>query len=167
MSINLASGGNPPPREKTLKITGTPQNDVIHITQTDTSIEVEMNNAVTVFSAHGLEQITVDGLDGDDFIEFKDNRQGTGLKQISLKLDGGNGDDTLVAGAGDDTLIGGAGDDELYGDSGKNLLVGGEGNDLLMVDTPRQSTLQGGSGFDLTNRKTSARTFFFGRKEIK
>ena len=46
-------------------------------------------------------------------------------------LDGGDGNDKLVAGSGNDQLLGGAGNDELQGSSGNDLLVGGSGNDKL------------------------------------
>ncbi|GAA6192537.1 calcium-binding protein [Phaeobacter sp. NW0010-22] len=39
------------------------------------------------------------------------------------QLDGGSGDDTLIAGSGDETLIGGLGDDSLSGGSGDDTAV--------------------------------------------
>ncbi len=63
-------------------------------------------------------------------------------------LDGGAGNDTLLAGRGDDTLVGGDGDDRLLGGTGGNqLLFGGAGNDSLQSGD-RDSTLDGGAGND-------------------
>jgi len=46
-------------------------------------------------------------------------------------LSGGPGQDCLVGGPGDDLLVGGSGDDSLAGQIGDDQLVGGSGDDLL------------------------------------
>jgi Ca2+-binding RTX toxin-like protein len=79
-------------------------------------------------------QIQVFGLDGNDQVVF-DEANGV---LPSAKIDGGNGNDTIVSGSGADQLLGGAGDDLLLGKGGADVLSGGEGND----------TLTGGDGDD-------------------
>lgn len=54
-------------------------------------------------------------------------------------LQGGSGNDTLIAGAGNATLYAGAGQDDL---------VAGSGNDTLVALGASTDTLQGGSGLD-------------------
>ncbi|NGO91214.1 MAG: hypothetical protein GBQ79_16740, partial [Halomonas sp.] len=48
------------------------------------------------------------------------------------KVEGSDGDDTLMGGAGNDTLFGGAGSDLLIGGDGDDILFGGAGNDTLI-----------------------------------
>ncbi len=62
-------------------------------------------------------------------------------------LQGGSGNDSLVAGSGANTLEGGnsGGNHTLIGGSGANLLQGGNGNDSLQAGSGN-NTLQGGSG---------------------
>jgi hypothetical protein len=63
-------------------------------------------------------------------------------KTISLRFDGGSGDDvlsatgfahkvTITGGAGNDTLLGGQGRDTLEGHDGNDVLQGGAGDDFL------------------------------------
>jgi len=56
-----------------------------------------------------------------------------------VDLDGGSGDDVLIAGANDTRLLGGAGDDVLVGNIGDDQLNAGTGDDILF----------GGAGNDL------------------
>jgi Ca2+-binding RTX toxin-like protein len=72
-------------------------------------------------------QIQVFGLDGNDQLSL-DEANGA---LPSAKMDGGDGNDTLVGGSGADHLLGGAGDDTLLGKGGIDQLFGGDGNDTL------------------------------------
>jgi Ca2+-binding RTX toxin-like protein len=49
-------------------------------------------------------------------------------------IDGGDGDDHVVAGMGEDYVEGGLGDDKIYGGGGEDLLKGGDGIDYLWGD---------------------------------
>ncbi|WP_155857595.1 Ig-like domain-containing protein, partial [Acinetobacter gandensis] len=51
--------------------------------------------------------------------------------QVSNKLYGLDGDDTLIGGLAADLLYGGRGNDTLNGGAGNDVLVGGQGNDIL------------------------------------
>jgi hypothetical protein len=64
-----------------------------------------------------------------------------------VRIDGGNGDDTLYGGAGNDTIDGGRGADLLFGEEGDDILIGGNGADTL-VGGPGDDALTGGSGGD-------------------
>jgi Ca2+-binding RTX toxin-like protein len=63
------------------------------------------------------------------------------------KLIGGRADDVLRGGSGNDYLNGGSGDDQLFGGSGDDKLIGGSGHDLLRGGTGNDY-LDGGSGDD-------------------
>ncbi len=93
-----------------------------------------------------IENITIAGLDGNDFLNVSSN------VTRDLILDGGDGNDTLLGGSGRDVLRGGVGDDSLAGNSNSNNdeLHGGIGNDTLEGgdDTDR---LYGGNGNDQLN----------------
>ena len=67
---------------------------------------------------------TLDGGAGNDSL-----LAGTGNDSLS----GGMGADSLSGGAGDDTLLGGAGNDTLIGGAGNDILSGGDGNDLIFL----------------------------------
>jgi Ca2+-binding RTX toxin-like protein len=51
---------------------------------------------------------------------------------IRLRMDGGDGNDTLTGGNGDDVMAGGTGDDRLVGAQGRDLMAGGEGDDAMV-----------------------------------
>ena len=59
--------------------------------------------------------------------------------RAQLFVDGGAGNDTIVAGGGPSLLVGGAGNDKLSGGNARDVLIGGAGNDQL----------SGGGGSDL------------------
>lgn len=129
-------------------------------------------------------QVTVDGGNGDDTITVNDIdrvcrgavivRGGNGddlltglnakIGQMRLRMEGGNGNDTLVgtsgddtlsgdagidrikAGLGDDLVLGGAGIDTINGEGGNDTLIGGDGSDTLVGDGA--DTLFGDAGND-------------------
>ena len=68
---------------------------------------------------------------------------------VTLDVDGGDGDDTLLGGNGADILAGGAGDDFLDGNQGIDTLLGGDGDDAVQWDPGDGSdTVVGGAGAD-------------------
>jgi VCBS repeat-containing protein len=76
--------------------------------------------------------------------------------QFGETLNGGGGDDSLAGGAGNDLLNGDAGHDTLDGDIGDDTLTGGDGNDSLagsdgndfLNGNAGRDTLAGGDGAD-------------------
>jgi len=69
----------------------------------------------------------------------------------SERLNGGDGDDQILAGAGNDRVSGRDGDDRLFGGRGNDTLQGGDGDDLL----------SGGAGYDVLTGGKGADTFLF------
>lgn len=82
-------------------------------------------NIAIVGAELSLDKLTVNGLAGEDVLEF------SGLPAvINLALSGGDDDDVLIGSAGNDTLLGGTGDDVLIGGPGTDILDGGLGDDV-------------------------------------
>jgi len=98
--------------------------------------------------AHDEVDDTILGAGGDDTIQsFGDFALSRDL------LDGGAGDDSIVAYGGSHTLVGGAGADTLRGGTGLDILVGGSGADLMsggaQVDTVTYAGSSAGVTVDL------------------
>ena len=68
-------------------------------------------------------------------------------------LNGGSGQDTVLASDGDDRIFGGSGDDELHGSFGDDTIQGQNGNDSLTAGVGSDS-LDGGSGNDFLDSRT-------------
>ncbi|MFD6390773.1 M91 family zinc metallopeptidase [Nocardia sp. NPDC060259] len=64
--------------------------------------------------------------------------------RVGVKIEGGDGRDTIRGGAGNDTISGGDGDDTITAGDGDNKIEGGKGSD----------SLAGGSGRDYINGST-------------
>lgn len=73
-----------------------------------------------------IEKLQVSGIGGDDTIVAIGN-----FNVNQLRLDGGDGNDTLTGSESDDLLLGGLGNDTLNGEGGEDELHGGDGNDTL------------------------------------
>jgi Ca2+-binding RTX toxin-like protein len=91
------------------------------------------------------EKLVVNGLGGDDIITGSEGLDGL----IKLKLDGGDGNDTITGGDGDDALYGGDGDDLLAGFRGDDKMIGGWGDDVMVWNNGDGSDLmEGGKDYD-------------------
>ena len=71
------------------------------------------------------DSLVVNGLDGNDTIDASALTPG----QISLVIDGGAGNDTIIGSAGNDRLIGGDGNDVIRGGAGNDVALLGAGDD--------------------------------------
>src|SRR5688572_25508182 len=100
--------------EDVVSIDGTTGGDHVTITAKGTLVTAAGLPA-TVTLSHpdpGLDQLTVNGLNGNDFLDAST----VGLAApapVVLTLDGGNGNDILFGSAGADLLIGGNGNDRV------------------------------------------------------
>jgi Ca2+-binding RTX toxin-like protein len=65
----------------------------------------------------------------------------------SATIDGGAGNDTIIAGTANDSITGGDGNDALTGGGGNDTISGGGGNDTITVDAGTVS-VDGGAGND-------------------
>ena len=50
---------------------------------------------------------------------------------LPAAINGGIGDDTIIAGSGNDTIVGGTGNDSLFGGAGNDIVIGGAGADTV------------------------------------
>lgn len=116
----------------TLYVVGTDGDDQVSINQTGNgTIKVhadflaDPDNPRNISGA-GVEQIFVILCGGDDHASIS--------HQVTLPaiIDGGDGDDHLIAGGGGAVLLGGNGDDKLSGGSGNDIMIGGAGLDRLV-----------------------------------
>ena len=84
--------------------------------------------------------VRIDSGDGNDTII------GSGTADVVLA---GPGDDLVFGLAGNDNISGEAGDDLLYGAAGRDILSGGEGDDRLLGQGSSGDILTGGPGTDV------------------
>jgi hypothetical protein len=119
-------------------------NDDIEISRKGRVLRVTVNGSSRDFAVRDAEQIAIRANGGDDTIRV---RPGTDMRGISLQIDGGEGNDTIIGSDGHDVLIGGPGDDVIHGRKGNDLILGGEGNDRLYGEEGRDIII-GGAGND-------------------
>lgn len=126
----------------------------------DTVTYATARGGVTVSLAARLAQQT--GGAGIDLIEGFENLTGSSFADVltgdaeANEINGGGGDDRVVAARGDDfvdgaagndTLVGGAGHDRLFGDLGDDTIAGGTGDDELFGSFG-DDTIGGNAGGD-------------------
>lgn len=141
-------------------VTGTASRDLIFATQAGGVVSVSVNGATQRFLAATNQDITINALGGDDYVNA------FGVTAAAFTVNGGAGDDTIVGSergdrlngdGGNDTLFGFGGNDRLDGGAGNDLLLGGFGNDWLrggagndiIIDLFGDNDADGGSGRDL------------------
>lgn len=125
----------------TLMIHGTPGDDVIVVSKAADQIKVRVNADIYSFASASVANIEAYGETGNDSIGVR-----PGVAQPAL-LDGGIGNDRIIAGVGDSQLIGGDGDDQLTGGDGNDRLSGGNGADRLAGERGND-VADGGEGND-------------------
>ena len=100
---------------------------------------------VTKFAAADVKSLVVNAGDGNDSVALVGKRKTPFA--VNATINGGNGDDRLLAGAGNDTVHGGAGNDRIEGERGNDVLTGDDGNDRIAGGRGDDS-LNGGNGND-------------------
>ncbi|OAN43014.1 hypothetical protein A6A04_09975 [Paramagnetospirillum marisnigri] len=119
---------------------------------TDTIVMGSGNDALFLddgYSASPTGGARIDGIesinagDGNDVVDLTSNRYAVG----DTAIDGGSGNDVLMASQGNDVIDGGSGNDYLYGASGNDTLRGGEGADTLNGGWGND-VIDGGAGND-------------------
>lgn len=130
----------------TVLVRGTNTGDIISLDvrrASDGSKELKaiINGTVQRFNLTGITTIQVDALGGDDRVFVDKN------VLRPMLINGGLGDDQIIAGAGDDRLIGGREQDTLTGNDGNDNLRGNDGSDLLQGNDGNDS-IDGGAGSD-------------------
>ena len=121
----------------TVNISGGSRSEVLTVTASGDDIIVSgLANQMRVANTDVSDTVVVQGGAGSDVLNAT-SIPATGAR---VDLDGGSGDDVLIAGAngarllggaGDDILVGNIGDDQLNAGTGDDILFGGAGNDLF------------------------------------
>lgn len=128
-------------------IQGTPQDDVISVSDNEYNRTVEINGATFFAHRQPGEGVTIQAGAGDDTVvgtEFADRISGG---EGNNTITGLGGDDQLFGGRGNDTVFGGPGNDHISGSFGDDTIVGGDGNDFLEGSLGNDK-LDGGAGDD-------------------
>ena len=141
VNLNLAGPTGPGPGDgqaDSVIVNATNGADDIKVSGSSSGITVSgLTASVHIAGSDGTSDgLTVNGLAGDDNIAAS----ALPANAISLTLNGGDGNDTLIGGAGNDTIIGGRGNDVALMGAGDDTFVWnpGDGSD----------TVEGQSGFD-------------------
>lgn len=125
-----------------VSVPGTAADDTISLTVGANQLQVTVDGQATSFPLTQVLLVDVNGLGGDDSITVA-------LGVPAVYVNGGGGNDTIVASNNaDDTLRGGNGNDSVSGSGdGNELLQGAAGSDTLVAGAGRD-TLVGGAGPD-------------------
>jgi Ca2+-binding RTX toxin-like protein len=137
-----------------VSVNGTAGDDVASVSSVNGQVLVnDLPVDVRIEHAEATDVLEIRTGAGDDVVD------GSGLAagSMSLLLDGGDGEDvllahdggaTLLGGADDDVLLGGDGDDVLDGGAGDDVLIGGGGDDLFLHGEATVSGFVAGAGTD-------------------
>ena len=138
----------------TLLIFGSPFADQITLRTSAVDrnrLEVDLGNdgsADQTLDLTGIDAIDVHARGGDDTVRI-DDINGAFTTTIPTRIDGGNGDDTLIGGSGPETFVGGKGNDRVDGNGGADTVFLGKGDDTFVWDPGDGSdTVEGGTGTD-------------------
>lgn len=153
-----------------LTLIGTEAADVISVNAVKQSGAV-INGAVKVRGVAGVAKdavftnvtsVVISSLGGNDKVTI-----GSGLRNLSggfmsVRIDAGQGTDTVVGGDGNDTILGNDGRDSLRGGRGDDSVDGGTGDDRVDGDSG-DDTLLGGTGRDDLRGGTGDDSMYGGR----
>jgi hypothetical protein len=138
----------------TLRISGSPRADKITLRQSAlvrNELQVDIGDDGTADLTFDLSTITaidVEARGGNDTVRI-DDVNGAFTTRLATRIDGGNGDDTLIGGSGNEIFVGGRGDDIVDGNGGTDTAFLGEGDDTFVWDPGDGSdVVEGGRGSD-------------------
>jgi hypothetical protein len=137
-----------------LHVQGSPSSDriTLRVSPVDRSqlqVDVGDNGSADFsFDLNTFDAIDVEAGNGNDTIRI-DQANGIITTTKATRLDGQNGDDTLIGGSGNEVLVGGRGDDVIDGNAGADTAFLGQGDDTLVWDPGDGSdVIEGGAGSD-------------------
>ena len=138
----------------TLRISGSPRADKIalRLSALDANqLQVDVGDdgsADKTFDFATLRAIDVEAGNGNDTVRI-DQVNGAFTTRLATRIDGENGEDTLIGGSGNEILVGGRGDDFVDGNGGADTAFLGKGNDTFVWDPGDGSdVVEGGRGRD-------------------
>jgi Ca2+-binding RTX toxin-like protein len=128
-----------------VKVAGTAGADTVQVVADGTDVAVFGATSTMQLRLTTVELLDIDLAGGDDSFSAVGNMAAL----VTLDVDGGEGDDTLLGGNGGDTLAGGTGNDFIDGNQGADTLAGGDGADAFQWDPGDSSDIvKGGAGAD-------------------
>ncbi|WP_194813867.1 M91 family zinc metallopeptidase [Nocardia sp. XZ_19_385] len=130
-------------KEKSVLIETTDADDIVSV-DTDPAtgaVTVTVNGEKHTYTGDQAANITIKTRGGEDLVTVS---EGT---TVGIKVEGGDGKDTLTGGKGRDYLDGGAGADTIHGGDGNDVVYGGADNDTLFGGAG-DDYVEGGSGDD-------------------
>jgi hypothetical protein len=140
--------------DRTLRIEGSPASDriTLRLSRDDrTQLQVDIGDdgsADQTFDLNTFDAVDVEAGNGNDTVRI-DEVNGNFTKSKTTRIDGQNGDDTLLGGSGNEVLVGGRGDDVIDGNGGTDTAFLGQGDDTFVWDPGDGSdVVEGGAGFD-------------------
>ena len=137
----------------TLRVVGGPASEKIalRLSPDRTQLQVDLGDngsADRTFDLRTFGAIDVRAGNGNDTVRI-DQVNGAFTTTIATRIDGGNGDDTLIGGSGNEVLVGGRGDDVIDGNGGADTAFLGQGDDTFVWDPGDGSdVIEGGKGSD-------------------
>jgi Ca2+-binding RTX toxin-like protein len=149
VNLNLAGtlgGSTGDSQADTINVDGTGRDDKVSISGSGSSVRVEgLPALVNVSNSESTDALVVRALDGNDNI----SAAGLPATLLSLTIDGGPGNDTILGGDGNDLLIGGDDNDFIDGNRGNDTVLMGAGNDVFLWDPGDGSdVVEGQAGMD-------------------
>ena len=116
-----------------------------------TQLQVDFGDngsADRTFDLGTFDAIEVKAGNGNDTVLI-DQVNGAFTTTEATRIDGQNGDDTLIGGSGNEVLVGGRGADFVDGNGGADTAFLGKGDDTFVWDPGDASdVVEGGAGFD-------------------
>jgi len=138
----------------TLRIAGSPRAEQIalRLSAVDPNqLEIDIaddGSAEFAFHLGSFRAIEVAAGNGDDTVRI-DQVNGAFTTTKTTRIDGGNGNDTLLGGSGAEFFLGGNGDDFVDGNGGADAAFLGRGDDVFVWDPGDASdSIEGGRGSD-------------------
>ena len=138
----------------TLRISGSPLADkiVLRLSAADANqLQVDIGDdgsADFTFDLSAFRAVDVEAGNGNDTVRI-DQVNGVFTTTKATRIDGENGDDTLIGGNGNEILVGGHGDDFIDGNGGADTAFLGKGDDTFVWDPGDGSdVVEGESGSD-------------------
>jgi hypothetical protein len=137
----------------TLTITGSqaPDKVTLRLSADGSQLQVDVGDdgsADAAFELGTFTAIDVEAGNGDDTVRI-DEVHGNFTKAKATRIDGQNGDDTLIGGSGNELFFGGRGNDVVDGNGGADTASLGAGNDTFVWDPGDGSdVVRGGGGTD-------------------
>ena len=131
----------------TVNVYGSSQVDVVNVTDSgllefvvngvSSQFDSSQVTVINIFCYGGNDAVQIDSLIGGKLLrvfggEGNDTLRVDASVTSGVTLNGGGGNDILLAGSGNDVLFGGLGNDWLNGGNGSDALAGGGGNDVYV-----------------------------------